>query len=157
MFIFTQISLNGLITFQSEWFFFSSHIYFPAGLKAIAPFWSDVDTSPSFETNAQYSNDEIGNVWYRQETNSELLQRSGQEIRNAFIDHPNFSPTWLMIITWDRVGYFYRHIDKVYDEIIYSNFTKVLYSFRKQYFKCICGCLLKMKFKRVVKINMYFT
>ena len=26
-------------------------------------------------------------------------------LRNAFVDHPNFSPSWLMIITWDRVGY----------------------------------------------------
>lgn len=75
----------------------------------IAPFWADVDTRISNPLDP----DEIGNVWFREEFDKQLLQRIQRDIRESFVKMSDFTPTWLFIVTWDAVGYFNRHIDKV--------------------------------------------
>ena len=80
----------------------------------IAPYWADVDTRESSETPPPgVSREDTGKLWYREEFSSELLEKAGREIRDAFNGLPTFSPTSLFIATWRYVGYFSRNIDKV--------------------------------------------
>ena len=67
----------------------------------IAPFWADVDTRGT------------GNVFYRQTTDPNLLARATNEIKSAFRTSSNTTITNLLIVTWDAVGYYSQHTDKV--------------------------------------------
>ena len=71
----------------------------------IAPYWSDVDIRPLGG----------GNIYYRETSNASLLVTAENIIHSAFYpDYQDFSPTFLFITTWDHVGYYDRHTDKVY-------------------------------------------
>ena len=67
----------------------------------IAPFWADIDFSKT------------GNVFYRQTTDPDLLARATNEIKLAFPTSSKAKIKNLLIVTWDEVGYYYQHIDKV--------------------------------------------
>jgi len=67
----------------------------------VAPFWADFDITGT------------GNIYYRQTTNPELLDRATREISDAFPVSEEFSITSLFIATWDAVGYYYQGTDKV--------------------------------------------
>ena len=54
----------------------------------IAPFWGDVDTRNG------------GVVFYRESTDTALLQRATRDIRRAF------RATWIFIATWDSVAFY---------------------------------------------------
>ena len=71
------------------------------GPRFIAPYWSDVDLRGT------------GNVSYHQTKDPALLARATNEIKNAFPLSQNVIVTNLLIVTWDAVGYYYRHTDKV--------------------------------------------
>ena len=84
---------NGGLTFRSA--YTSASTQFPfSDVPMIAPFYDDVDTRGT------------GNVWYRISSDASLLTKAKQDILN-------FSPLWLFIATWDHVGYYNSHIDKV--------------------------------------------
>ena len=71
-------------------------------LQIIAPYWADVDTRG------------VGSVWYRETADVELLTRARDEIQVDFsINSDSFIPTYLFIATWDHVGYYNSHSDKV--------------------------------------------
>ena len=71
-------------------------------LQLISPYWGDVDTRGT------------GSVWYRESINRVLLARAQNEIRAAFpVIARTFSPFFLFIATWDHVGYYSSHTDKV--------------------------------------------
>ena len=70
-------------------------------LPLIAVYWADVDTSSSTTSG--------NTVWYRETADPSLLERAKIDI--AFFG--NFVPTYLFIATWDHVGYFSQHTDKV--------------------------------------------
>ena len=53
------------------------------------------------------------NMWFREEFSSELLDKAREEIRDSFVEHFNFMPSSLFIATWQNVGYFSLHTDKV--------------------------------------------
>ena len=95
---------NGVISFGSSFFSFTP---LPLPLfgtnKIIAPYWADVDTRGT------------GNIYYRQTTDASLLARANSEIRAAFPEARNTSS--LLIATWNRVGYYSRHTDKVHQAI----------------------------------------
>lgn len=85
----------------------------------IAPFWADVDTrlGAQFDDSVPSSQDndsDVGRVWYREVVDEQLLVRVQTDIRAAFIQHANFTPSWMFIVTWDEVGYYNRHKDKVH-------------------------------------------
>ena len=69
----------------------------------IATYWGDVDTRP----------EDGGAVWYRETTDSVLLSRFRNEIQTAFPNQRDFIPISLFIVTWDHVGYYDQHTDKV--------------------------------------------
>ena len=67
----------------------------------IAPYWADVDLTGT------------GNIFYRQSKNPVLLARASHEIQMAFSLSQNISVTNLFIATWNAVGYYQNHTDKV--------------------------------------------
>ena len=113
-----QLSNNGLISFRVPFAAYTPHP-FPIQVPIIAPFWADVDTTlrrdDAFGEAPIGSTpiNETGNVWYREEFSIELLDKARTEIRDAFIGQYSFIPTCLFIATWQNVGYFSAHVDKV--------------------------------------------
>ena len=100
-----QIGSNGIISLTNS---FNNHN--PTALplsgnnrnvRFITPYWADVDLRG------------VGEVYYRQTDNSILLARATNEIKTAFPTSQNVNVTSLFIITWDSVGYYDRHTDKV--------------------------------------------
>ena len=82
------INLNGLISFNSTTTNITQ-IQFPVrDLNCIAPFWNELNS-----TNG-------GTIFYRQVTNSTILNLIGLEIKNSYENFVNFRPTWALIVTW---------------------------------------------------------
>ena len=65
----------------------------------IAPYWADVDLTG------------IGQIYYRQTSNSTLLARATSEIQAAFSVSQNVSN--LFVATWVTVGYYPSMTDRV--------------------------------------------
>ena len=70
-------------------------------LQMIAPFLASVDIRGT------------GNVFYRQTIDPTLLARATNQIKSAFPTSSNAAIKNLLIVTWDSVGYYYNHTDKV--------------------------------------------
>ena len=105
-----QISVNGAIFFSqgNTTNYVPNQNAFPldGGRRFVAPFWADVDTRGS------------GNVWYRVSTSQTMLDKAYKDIRDAFPLEPEFTPTELVIVTWEKVGYFDSKSDKVANKFI---------------------------------------
>ena len=69
--------------------------------QIIAPYWADVDTSGT------------GQIFYRQSTDPHLIARATSEIQAAFPASENVTIESLVIVTWDKVGYYDSNTDKV--------------------------------------------
>ena len=67
----------------------------------VAPYMADVDNSVG-----------VGRVWYRTSSDATLLSKAKSDIPAA-LSGDNFTPQLLLIATWDQVGYYKQHIDKV--------------------------------------------
>ena len=91
----SQVNTNGILSFQSA-FTFATIRMFPllANISLIAPFWGDVDIT------------RFGNIFYRETSNTTLLQRAQDQLQGLFLSSGNFTPTTLFIATWDRVAEF---------------------------------------------------
>jgi len=100
--VLSQINDNGVISF-GKGYNLSTPLPLPLSEtdKIIAPYWADVDIR------------EIGDIYYRQTTDPNLLARATSEIRAAFPASLNITISNLLIATWDRVGYYNNGIDKV--------------------------------------------
>ena len=100
--MYLQINDNGVISFGSR-YNPRTPLSFPlSGTdKVIAPYWADVDTRGS------------GDIYYRQTTDPSLLARATSEIRAVFSMSQNVTITSLLIVTWNKVGYYYVKSDKV--------------------------------------------
>lgn len=99
---FHQISTNGAISLGDE---LSTVVTVSFPLTnvepLIAPFFADVDTRGN------------GTVWYRVSTTSRDIAFAEGQIRHAFAAYSTFTPTTVVVVTWDAVGYYRRHTDKV--------------------------------------------
>ena len=97
--IFQQVNTDGALSFTKRSKYTDDE--FPVtNMKLIAPFWADVDTRG------------IGNVTYRVTTNAELLWRANGDIGRTFLDR-TFLSSYLLITTWDHVGYYDAQSKKV--------------------------------------------
>lgn len=76
---------------------------FPFRVPLIAVFWADVDIRP---LNG-------GNIWYRITNTSDLLQQAKMDIQRGYEFDDDREIDYLLIATWDHVGYYNSHIDKV--------------------------------------------
>ena len=88
---FVQVNTNGILSFR---FPFTSPFIrrFPfLSNPLIAPYWENFDLSRG------------GNVFYRQTSNTTLLQRVQELLQESIPSASSFLPTTLFIATWDRV------------------------------------------------------
>ena len=79
----------------------STVLTLPFAEQIIAPYWADVDTSGA------------GEIFYRESTDPGLLDRATREIRTAFPASENVTVQSLLIVTWNKVGYYSSNTDKV--------------------------------------------
>ncbi|XP_053307396.1 alpha-tectorin-like [Spea bombifrons] len=77
------------------------------GEAFIAPFWADMDLFKA------------GVMYYRQDTNVELLERATSDITSYF-SNTTFSAQWVLVATWDKVASYY------YDASQWNTFQVVL-------------------------------
>ena len=112
-----QVNTNGIISFGAPSTLYTARPFPLASqtalgqstFKVIAPFWGDVDTT----------NEGSGEIWFRQSLDAEQLSRAKQDVLKHFLLYPdldlrNFNPTVVVVVTWDHVGYYSGHFDKVY-------------------------------------------
>ncbi|XP_052091067.1 protein mesh-like isoform X1 [Mytilus californianus] len=89
------VNTNGVISFLGT---MSSYTPtpFPLGSsrRLVAPYWADMDTRNG------------GDIWYRETTNSTLLQKASVEIQTIFPRQYNFKASWMFIGTWKEVAFF---------------------------------------------------
>ena len=83
-----------LYFFQNDLFPIESHVF-------IAPFYGDIDTRSK------------GIVWYSMTVinDTDLLKKAADHVQ--LTKHNDFSPKYLLVATWDDVGYYRERSDKV--------------------------------------------
>jgi len=98
-----QVTDNGVVSLGDPFYSYTPEELPLNGSMIILPFWADTDVRGT------------GQVLYRQTTDPSLLDRATSEIRAAFPMDEYFSVTItsMVIATWDSVGYYYRHTNKV--------------------------------------------
>ena len=86
-----QVNTNGILSFRSTFTtsFIRTFPFFSPPL--IAPYWDNFDLSRG------------GNLFYRQTSNTTLLQRVQDLLQESLPSASSFFPTTLFIATWDRV------------------------------------------------------
>ena len=95
-----QVNSNGILSFEVVFIEFSPTLFpIRSGTPLIAPYWDNVDIRDG------------GTIFYRQTTNVTLLQRASDEIQDG-LSLP-FSPSHLLIATWDAVNHFQGGSDGV--------------------------------------------
>ena len=101
-----KIRNNGYLTFNDISAHYTSSS-FPVEYTVIAPFWADVDTRGN------------GSVYYRETSSASIISTVASDMSNAFPSQLPFYATSVVIATWDRVGYYDRHTDKVFKLRLY--------------------------------------
>lgn len=89
----TQINTNGILTFINEFPEFLN-IPFPIEYPSISPFYSNIDTTDA---------DGTSKISYYQTSDSNLLTRASNVIRDAFSNSKNFNAKALFVVTWNNV------------------------------------------------------
>ncbi|XP_014350371.1 alpha-tectorin, partial [Latimeria chalumnae] len=89
------VNNNGVISFNTQLTQFTPEAFPLLGSNPfIAPFWADAH------------NGIRGDIYYRQTSNPEILQRASRDIRRYFRDQTFFSASWIFIATWNRVTFY---------------------------------------------------
>jgi len=90
------VDTNGLISFLREVSQFTPDAFPLAGdRRLVAAFWADVDTRQN-----------QGRVYYRETTDSAILQRATDDVRRSFVKLTRFTATWVFVASWNRVTYY---------------------------------------------------
>lgn len=90
-----QVNNNGVISFNVQVSQFTPEAFPLSDSRSfIAPLWADVH------------NGIRGDVYYRESTDPELLERASQDIRKYFKNMPTFTATWVFITTWHQVTFY---------------------------------------------------
>ncbi|KAM3829491.1 sushi, nidogen and EGF-like domain-containing protein 1 [Vipera latastei] len=95
------VNNNGVISFGKYVSEYTPNAFpLEDGVPFVAPFWADVDNRVS------------GTILWRQTEDSVLLSRFAADLSRY---HPDvsFTPIWMFIATWDKVGYYGSVSDKV--------------------------------------------
>ena len=100
------VNNNGNITFTSPLSDFTPFV-FPSGNKIIAPYFADVDTGGPPDV----SGDGLDDVYFSERTNQSDLIAISTIVNKAF--GGAFAATSAFVATWDHVGYFASHVDKL--------------------------------------------
>ena len=94
-----QVNTNGVLSFRDGFTEYTAARFpLPNGRPLIAPFWDDVDIRTSANR--------FGDIFYRLTSNATLLERARNQLRELFPSTGSFTPSQLVIATWDRVAQF---------------------------------------------------
>ena len=96
------VNTNGHISFDEPLNFYDPRPLPIPDLPLIAPYWADVDTTPP----------DGGQIWYRISTNNSFITDLIESIVSSQLTLSSFTPEYLVIITWDHVGYFNQQTNK---------------------------------------------
>ncbi|XP_026225589.1 alpha-tectorin [Anabas testudineus] len=89
------VNNNGVISFNVQVSQFTPEAFPLSDSRSfIAPLWADVH------------NGIRGDVYYRESTEPEILERSTQDVRKYFKNMPTFTATWVFIATWHQVTFY---------------------------------------------------
>lgn len=92
---FSQVNNNGVISFNVQVSQFTPEAFPLSDSRSfIAPLWADVH------------NGIRGDVYYRESTEPEILERATQDVRKYFKNMPTFTATWVFIATWHQVTFY---------------------------------------------------
>lgn len=93
--LFSQVNNNGVISFSVQVSQFTPEAFPLSDSRSfIAPLWADVH------------NGIRGDVYYRESTEPEILERATQDVRKYFKNMPTFTATWVFIATWHQVTFY---------------------------------------------------
>jgi Nidogen-like/Dockerin type I domain len=115
------VNNNGNITFQSALSDFTPFA-FPSANQIIAPYFADVDTTGPPDV----STDGLDDVYFSERANQTDLGVISTIVNQAF--GGAFTAASAFVATWDHVGYFSSHVDKL------NTFQVVLTTDREQSF-----------------------
>ncbi|XP_078360280.1 dendrite extension defective protein 1-like [Oculina patagonica] len=88
------VNTNGVISFLVQVSQYTPDAFpLDDNRRLVAPFWADVDTNYG------------GDVYYRETTDTNLLQKATDDITANFFEHHTFKATWLYITTWYEVAF----------------------------------------------------
>uniref|UniRef100_A0A3Q3JEZ7 Tectorin alpha n=1 Tax=Monopterus albus TaxID=43700 RepID=A0A3Q3JEZ7_MONAL len=89
------VNNNGVISFNVQVSQFTPEAFPLSDSRSfIAPLWADVH------------NGIRGDVYYRESTEPEILERATQDVRKYFKNMPTFTATWVFIATWHQVTFY---------------------------------------------------
>ncbi|XP_039634453.1 alpha-tectorin isoform X5 [Perca fluviatilis] len=89
------VNNNGVISFNVQVSQFTPEAFPLSDSRSfIAPLWADVH------------NGIRGDVFYRETTEPEILERATQDVRKYFKNMPTFTATWAFITTWHQVTFY---------------------------------------------------
>ena len=120
------------------------HKSLPQASSFIAPYWADTDLRGT------------GQVYYRQTKDPVLLARATNEIQTAFPLSKNVVVTNLLIATWDAVGYYLKHTDKVrtYMQLVCMYVCMYVYMHVRMY-ECMYICMYVHCMYLCMHVHMY--
>ncbi|XP_052061715.1 sushi, nidogen and EGF-like domain-containing protein 1 [Mytilus californianus] len=91
------VNTNGDLTFLSALRTFTPSP-FPylqnTSTQIVAVYWGDIDTRKG------------GDIWYRETTDSVLLQKASTEIHTVFPQQSGFNASWIFVTTWSKVAFY---------------------------------------------------
>ena len=87
----SQVNLNGVLSFKEKFNVPNPQPFPYKSLALIPPYWGNYDTSRN------------GDVYYRTTKDSTLLKRVQYHLQSIFTSARDFSPSYLVIVTWDKV------------------------------------------------------
>lgn len=91
----SQVNNNGVVSFNVQVSQFTPEAFPLSDSRSfIAPLWADVH------------NGIRGDVYYRESTEPEILERATQDVRKYFKNRPTFTATWVFIATWHQVTFY---------------------------------------------------
>ncbi|CAC5394934.1 Protein eyes shut homolog,Neurogenic locus Notch protein,Neurogenic locus notch homolog protein 3,Protein eyes shut,Alpha-tectorin,Delta and Notch-like epidermal growth factor-related receptor,Protocadherin Fat 4,Delta-like protein C,Neurogenic locus notch homolog protein 1,Fibropellin-3,Sushi, von Willebrand factor type A, EGF and pentraxin domain-containing protein 1,Protein jagged-2,Neurogenic locus notch homolog protein 2,Protein crumbs homolog 1,Delta-like protein D,Fibropellin-1,Protein crumbs,Delta- len=89
------VNTNGDLTFLSALSSFTpSPFPYLQNTQIVAVYWGDIDTS------------KVGDIWYRETTDSVLLQKASSEIHTVFPQQSGFNASWIFVTTWSKVAFY---------------------------------------------------
>lgn len=103
-----QVNSNGHLSLNESYHAFTPQMFPFNGIALIAVLWDDIDIRPPDGSG--------GNIWYRVTTSSELLQKAKMDIQKGYEFDKDREIDYLLIATWDHVGYFSYGTDRVYNK-----------------------------------------
>lgn len=90
-----QVNNNGVISFNIQVSQFTPEAFPLSDSRSfIAPLWADVH------------NGIRGDVYYRESSDPEILERATQDVRKYFKSMASFTATWIFITTWNQVTFY---------------------------------------------------